>query len=321
MTATVDVAGAFYGGAARFLLELDQYLQHEQRDVRVVGRGRRLTPRWLVEREVRVRRSDIRIALNNASFVSTGGKRIALLRNALHFADRADFDALKFPPPVDLRAQAMVVRQLARRADLLIVPTSSMRERVQRMAPGLASRTVVRHHPVTQRPWAGRTSRDAANILVPIIPSPYKHLEEHLRSLASVVRRTEGVTIRVTARPDELPSLEGETDIEWLGRLDATRLDDYWSDAHAVFFPPAFESFGYPLAEARANGRAVIAPDSSQNREVAGAALSSYVPGDLDSLASAVFGALSMKQLPPDASPFDPTTYFSWLFDGSDSGA
>ena len=62
--------------------------------------------------------------------------------------------------------------------------------------------------------------------------------------------------------------------------------------ARAVYFPGGLESFGYPLAEARAGGRPVIARDTAQNREIAGPALCGYTPGDPASLELAVKTAL-----------------------------
>jgi glycosyltransferase involved in cell wall biosynthesis len=82
--------------------------------------------------------------------------------------------------------------------------------------------------------------------------------------------------------------------------------------ARAVYFPSGLESFGYPLAEARAAGRPVIARDTAQNREIAGPALCGYSPGDPTSLELAVKTALT-AQVSPDPAPFDPDTYFDWL--------
>ena len=61
--------------------------------------------------------------------------------------------------------------------------------------------------------------------------------------------------------------------------------------ARAVYFPGGLESFGYPLAEARAGGRPVIARDTTQNQEIAGAALCGYTPGDPASLELAVINS------------------------------
>ena len=83
---TVDVAGAWMGGAARYAAELRSYLDRTGRkDVKVIGTDQRVTPAWLLRREVSRPGGGRRVAVNNVSFVSPGGPRWTLLRNALHF--------------------------------------------------------------------------------------------------------------------------------------------------------------------------------------------------------------------------------------------
>ena len=72
------------------------------------------------------------------------------------------------------------------------------------------------------------------------------------------------------------------------------------------------KSFGFPLAEARVNGVPVIARDTPQNREIAGAALCGYTLGDGDSLRQATEAALNAR-ITPDPEPFDPDAYFDWM--------
>ena len=79
-----------------------------------------------------------------------------------------------------------------------------------------------------------------------------------------------------------------------------------------IYYPTSLESFGYPLAEARASGRPVIAYDTEQNREIAGPALCGFTPGDQDSLRRATMLALT-TEVASDPAPFDPDAYFSWL--------
>ena len=92
-----------------------------------------------------------------------------------------------------------------------------------------------------------------------------------------------------------------------LHRIHATR-----DRCRAVYFPTSLEAFGFPLAEARAQGRPVIAAGTAQNREIAGHALCGYSPGDRDSLRHAINTALA-GQAAPDPGPFDPDAYFDWM--------
>ena len=97
-----------------------------------------------------------------------------------------------------------------------------------------------------------------------------------------------------------------------VGRLDHHALRELWARSQAIYFPTEIESFGYPLAEARVHGQPVIALDTEQNREVAGAALCSFTAGNLDTLRCAIERALT-TEVAPDPAPFDPGAYFTWL--------
>lgn len=310
----VDVAGASNGGAARFLHELDAWLERDpaRRDsIKLIGRGRRLTPGWLLRRESEARGANRRVALNNASFWMPSGERVVLLRNALHFASEAEFDALGFTPSRELRAQIPVVRALAHRADRIVVPCTAMADRVVAHAPLLRKRIVVRGHPVGAPGWSGYMPEDRDTILVPIVPAPYKNLDEHVLALLEAAR---GLNLRivVTATPAQLPQAAKRDDVEFVGLLSAGQLQPHWGKARAVYYPTGLESFGYPLAEARVGGRWIIARGTEQNREIAGPALAPYSVGDVESLRTAVQSALTADPL-PDPSSNNPDAYFQWL--------
>jgi glycosyltransferase involved in cell wall biosynthesis len=152
-------------------------------------------------------------------------------------------------------------------------------------------------------------------ILVPVLPAPYKNLVPELDALLSAVDRADRrLRVRVTAHPDELPAaLARHPRLTALGVLPHAALSRLWCSAAAAFFPSSVEAFGYPLAEARAYGIPVLAPDTDQTREVAAQALLPYQLGDRDSLAA----ALERLDEPVLAEPraFDREEYFRWLFD------
>ena len=121
----VDKAGATSGGARRFLLELETYMDKASRpDVHLIGEER-LSTSWLIKRELKGLGAE-RIALNNASFALPGCQRTVLLRNALHFANHEEFRALGYKPSDHMRRQIPVIRLLAHRADRIIVPCTAM---------------------------------------------------------------------------------------------------------------------------------------------------------------------------------------------------
>lgn len=307
----VDCAGGAAGGAARYRSEIEAWLDRtSDHGVRLVGRGRRLSPRWLVLREADPLRAR-RIALNNVGF-QVGAERVTLLRNALHFLNDDEYADYAPGRPRMFRTQIGVVRAAARRSDQLVVPCTAMAERVARVEPSLASRLVVRFHPFTAPESAPLPDRQS--VLVPVLLAPYKRMDARLTALLTALDRFGGnVLMRVTATHDELPALANHPRVELLGRLDPGALAAEYARSTAVYYPTELESFGYPVAEARAAGRAVIALNTAQNNEIAAGALRGFSAGDEASLTEAVAAALSDPPPSPDPGAFDPDTYFTWL--------
>ena len=315
---TIDVAGGPMGGARRYRRELYRYLDREPRaDIKIIGAQRRLSARWLVGREAAAVRRGRRVALNNVGFVTPGGERWTLLTNALHFL--TDAEAAQLEPSLLTMAerQALVVRRAARRSEVLIAPCTAMAQRVTRIMPEVASRVTVRLHPVAPRSAAPRP--DQETILCPVIFESYKHMPERLADwLAAVDRHGLGsLRLQVTASRDEVPGpVAADPRIELVGRLDHDTLERLWLRSQAIYFPPGLESFGCPLAEARANGQPVIAQDTPQNREIACQALCGFIAGDPDSLREAIEFAVT-REVRADPGPFDPDAYFSWMLGAS----
>ncbi len=311
---TVDVAGGPAGGAARFRGEFYGYLSRTGRnDVHVIGTQRRVTPTWLLRREVTASTRTRRVALNNVGFIAPGGERWTLLGNALHFLTDAEVADLH-PCLRDVAThQAAVVRLAARRSDVLVAPCSAMADRVARLLPSLSRRLVVRMHPVS--PNNITNASDNRNILCPVLFEPYKHMIARLTDwLAAVEGHIDpSIKLVVTASPAEVPAaVAGRSQIELVGRMTHANLRRLWSRSRAVYFPSGLESFGFPLAEARASGVPVIAQYSAQNKEIASAALCGFNLGDNISLRHAIELALA-TQPAPDPAPFDPDSYFDWM--------
>lgn len=322
MTVVVDIAGAQMGGAARWAAELHGYLARSDRaGVRVIGMERAVGPAWLLRRERPGYRADRRVAANNVSFTGPGGHRWVLLRNALHFVTAREAAQLDPVLRASVRREAAVVRLAARRADVLVVPSTAMAERVTRALPRMTSRIVVRPHPVSAAAHPDDkvpvAARDLA-ILCPVLFAPYKRMAGRLTELLDAITDygDSAVRVRLTANPSDLPPQLGcDPRLEFLGRLGPSALRPEWARCRAVYFPTGLESFGYPLAEARVTGRPVIALDTAQNREIAGDALCGFDAEDRDSLGHAVKSALSADVI-PDFRPFDPDAYFDWLLGG-----
>jgi len=310
----VDAAGAQMGGAARYLAELRGYLARTGRgDVQVIGLQRRISPGWLVRRELVGRTCRRRVALNNVGFVARGGPRWTLLRNALHFLTEAEEATLKAAQPASVLRDAAAVRLAARRSDVLVVPSTAMAERVTRIAPHLDGRIVVRAHPVSAEP-PPRLPREPA-ILCPVLFAPYKRMAEQIGALLGVVGELDdgSVTILVTADRTEVPApVASHPRVRMVGRLPHAQLRELRARSRAVYFPTGLESWGAPRGRAPGRGAPGNAPATHHKPAVAGPALCGYDPRDPDSLRRAVAHALT-AQVTPDPAPFDPGRYFDWL--------
>ena len=308
----VDTAGGQEGGAARYREELHRYLARTGReDVEIIGSRRRVGAAWLLRRELsgRARR---RVALNNVGFVAPGGERWTLMRNALHFLTESEATSLDPGLRAMVRRDAVIVRLAASRSDVIVAPSTAMADRILRLLPGLQARVVVRAHPVSPDPV--RLSCDPV-ILCPVLFASYKQMAHHLIELLTAVSELgdPSVRVRVTAHAAEVPAaVARHPQVELAGRLPVGELRELRARSRAIYFPTGLESFGYPLAEARASGQPVVARDSAQNREIAGPALCGYTQGDPGSLRRAVEAALN-ADVSPDPGPFDPDRYFGWL--------
>lgn len=310
-----DVAGAVGGGAARLLRELKKYLAKSGTNINLIGEGKSLSPQWLIQRELIAPRAPMHISMNNAGFISPFGTNVTMLRNILHFADAKDLERIGFRPSRELQLQIPLVRLLARRSESLVVPCTRMGEQVADSAPHLADRLMVRFHPVAKPEWAGTNPSNPRNVLVPIVPQPYKNLDQHLPEFLKASEDIPGepICLVIPSEPESLPKIASHPRVKFIGSQTSEMLDEWWRSCGAVFFPVEFESFGYALAESRVYGRSVIAQDTTQNREIAGGAICSYVRHDSDSLSDAILEAVTSVP-EPDPLPFEPTAYFDWIF-------
>jgi glycosyltransferase involved in cell wall biosynthesis len=311
---TVDAAGGQLGGAARYRDELLGYLTRNGRDdVEIIGSRRQVGPGWLLRRELSSLARRRRVALNNIGFVTPGGQRWTLLRNALHFLTDAEEAELEPALRAKIRRDALVVHLAARRSDVIVAPCTAMAERIASIRPELSSRVVVRPHPVSV-PLIPRLPGDPI-ILCPVVFYSYKQMAQRITELIAAVEDLEdpSVRVQVTAHAAEVPAAAAcHPQVELVGHLPYSKVREMQARSRAIYFPTGLESFGYPLAEARVSGQPVIARDTAQNREIAGPALCGYTSGDPDSLRRAVKAALA-ADIAPDPDPFDPDRYFGWL--------
>ncbi|MDN6149292.1 MAG: hypothetical protein L0I94_10765 [Yaniella sp.] len=313
----VDCAGAVKGGAARLLREVQAYLSETRpSNVELIGVGQRLTSKWLIQREILAASAKRRISLNNAGFLNPRGENVTLLHNILQFATAEDLEKLSFERSRRLKVQTPIIRALAKSSKTLVVPCTRMAQQVEMVTPGLKDKLVVRFHPISKPNWAGTPPKRPRDILLPIVPAPYKNLDQHLPEFLEASEGLPGGPVRliVPSEPDSFPELASHPRVKFIGLQSSEELDLWWRDSGAVFFPTEFEAFGFPLAEAQVYGRSAIAQDTDQNRELAGHSLHPYDRHSHNSLRNAIETATIVVPI-PDPDPFIPSSYFEWLLD------
>ena len=316
MNVAIDLSGGRGGGAGRFRAEFFRFAnERAMGDVDTLGETRSVTAVWLARRELHARGYQKLIAANNVSFLAPGRDRWVLLRNANHFLTRAEWATSGQFLGRTFSAQVWHVRQAARRANRIVVPSTSMADRVTSIIPSVSDRISIRFHPLTVRSLPGREfgGRRQPRIICPIVAAPFKTMGVHLIKLQEALPK--GLDLSVLATVDEAlvpQQLARDSRFVFTGLLDRERLQVEYDASTAVYYPTSIESFGYPLAEARSVGIPVIAANSRHNHEVAGDALVPYQSDSILSLRMAVTDALS-KGVDPDPAPFDRDAYFEWL--------
>lgn len=308
----VDVAGGRTGGAERWRREMQNWADRSSgRSVRLIGEHERVTPGWLFRREA-IGRKFPRIAANNVSFVGGTGPRIVLLRNALHFLWQSEVEQIPALPG-GLARQIPIVRAAARRADVVVVPCETMRDRVVHALPGLRRRVLVRHHPLSASEFTRPSCQEATVILFPVRASAEKDVVGALDRLVDALRVVDpAASVVVTAEARQLGAAGTDGSVEAVGFRSQVEMQQLWATVSAVYMPFSVESFSYPVAEGRSFGVPVIALDTDQNREIGAGALFGYHDGDAGSLAEAVAAALAAK-ISPEPKAFDPDEYFAFL--------
>jgi hypothetical protein len=321
--AAIDIAGAQMGGAKRYVDELDAYLRNAD-GIDVLGRSSTISAHYLARREREMRPYELRVAVNNVA-LATGGPSKVALRNALHFLNDSEERDLGNLLSRQVRYETKIIRLLARRADVIVAPSSAMAERIATVAPYLSSKVIVRHHPVSGDKAIGSTKERVGagqRLLCPVLHAPFKRLERILPMVAQAVRamRSEpawsDLELRCTLTDEEMQvsGVRPGDGLVPLGRLSSAHVAQEWAGATAILYPTFIESFGYPLAEANVRRIPILAMGNEWVREIAGDAL---VPLDQTSpaaLRSAIEQSLTTNLSNSIVTKFDRVAYFDNLF-------
>jgi hypothetical protein len=302
-TTAVNVTADPMGGA-QHRAELYRCLTRSKwQDVGFIGNECSIDAGWLARREIANPIRGRRLAVNNVGLVADSGERWAPLANPLDFMTDGEWSNRR----PDLRAAAR------RRAPIVHLAARIMAERITRKPPSLQSRVVVCLHPVAACSILSMPRKPL--ILCLMLFSPYKHTVATIRDGVTAINDhiDPSIWLLVTASHTEMPPpLASHPRIQMVGQLPLSKLRHRWAQSCAICLPTGIESFGFPLAEARAHSQPVIARDTPQNKEIAGPALCGFAMGAADSLQHATRLAPTTT-VAPDPAPFDPDAYFDWM--------
>ncbi len=198
-----------------------------------------------------------------------------------------------------------VIREAARRATRILVPSRSTAEDVIRELRVPAAR---RGHVVVTPEASNPAYRPdpATRPAGPVVlfvgrRDPYKNLPALVRAFARVVRAVPSARLVVVGPPDpRYPEAEAAARevrlgdaIEWRGYVDGPGLVRAYREAAVFALPSRYEGFGLPVLEAMACGTPVVCGNGSSLPEVAGDAALLVPPDDEGEIAAALVRVLT----------------------------
>ena len=193
----------------------------------------------------------------------------------------------------------------------IVTPSAGMWQMIKRYVPNLSDElSVVLPHAVdapvhtvsdsivalpagTPRPW----------LLYPSHAAPHKGFDVLLRTARQLRESGTRFTLILTIEEQDWPAGVGairdqianwnlQDCVQVVGRLSQAEMIDFYPRVDLVVFPSLCESFGFPILEAMACGRPVVAAGTAVNREVGGAGASYYAAEDALDGAEAIRAAL-----------------------------
>jgi glycosyltransferase involved in cell wall biosynthesis len=204
-----------------------------------------------------------------------------------------------FDPRIARDVMIRLTRAFANRADVVIVPTDAMRDRlleigVRRWIAVVASSIDVARFANGVRTDVARAflgARDDARIALAVSRvAKEKHLELAIDALAC----TREIHLAIVGDGPHRAALEARANergvrerVTFTGALPPAALPDLYASSDAFVFPSETETQGLVLAEALAAGLPVVAVDAPVNREVLGGS-GRLVPADPQSMAAAL---------------------------------
>lgn len=191
----------------------------------------------------------------------------------------------------------------ARASRVVMFPSESVRDWVLAYLPELESRALVNPYGPGISPHATRDEplpwRLRGPLQVLFVSVYYPHKDPGCLARAVAILKARGIDAagRITMkRADFEHWLCGADDYEellkaeqagylTLGEVPHEDIAETYKNCDVFVFPSVSETFGFPLLEAMAIGRPIVAADTLINREICGAAALYYPPFDAEKLA------------------------------------
>ncbi len=198
-----------------------------------------------------------------------------------------------------------VIREAARRATRILVPSLSTAEdviRELRVPAGRRADVVVTPEAANPEYRPDPGAKPAGSVVLFVgRRDPYKNLSTLVRAFARVVREVPAAKLVVVGPPDpRYPEAEAAAReaklggaVEWRGYVDGPGLVRAYREAAVFVLPSRYEGFGLPVIEAMACGTPVVCGNGSSLPEVAGDAAVLVPPHDEHGLAHAIVRLLT----------------------------
>jgi glycosyltransferase involved in cell wall biosynthesis len=178
----------------------------------------------------------------------------------------------------------------ARRADVVVVPSTFVRDRaVAALGLDPARVSVVPHGVDHSVFFPGEVAREPF-VLYPARVWPHKNHPRLLTAFAKLRRERPDLELVLTGGGTE--AFAGTTGVIARGAVGQAELVDLYRRAACVVFPSLYEGFGAPPLEAMACGTPVAASHAASLPEVCGDAAVLFDPADPEKIAEGVFEAL-----------------------------
>ncbi len=179
----------------------------------------------------------------------------------------------------------------ARAADLVVVPSAFVRERVVAQLGIDADRVRAIPLGVDHSRFAPARAAREPYLLYPARPWPHKNHERLLDALSSIRARRPDLRLVLCGVGSE--RFAGRVGVDALGAVSGVRLVDLVQRAACLVFPSLYEGFGSPPLEAMACGTPVAASTAGSIPEVCGDAAVLFDPEDPSAIAAGVEEALA----------------------------